>query len=62
MEVPYRENRCVIFRSDLLHETAPLHFKPGYRNRRINLTFMFGDHLGGEVGANKNNKKAEGGQ
>ena len=59
VEVPYRENRCVIFRSDLLHETAPLHFKPGYRNRRINLTFMFGDRLGREVGANT---RAEGGK
>mmetsp|Transcript_30789 Transcript_30789/g.56005 ORF Transcript_30789/g.56005 Transcript_30789/m.56005 type:complete len:103 (+) Transcript_30789:156-464(+) len=44
VDIPYRQNRCTIFRSNLLHETAPsLHFKPGYANRRINLTFMFGN-------------------
>lgn len=41
-DVPHRQNRCVVFRSDLLHETGPVRFRPGYRNRRINLTFMFG--------------------
>lgn len=43
LDVGYRQNRCVVFRSNLLHETAPPRFKPGYRNRRINLTFMFGN-------------------
>ena len=43
VDVPYRQNRCVIFRSDLLHETGALHFKTGYTKRRINLTFMFGN-------------------
>ena len=42
IEVPYKENRCVIFRSGLLHETATVRFKSGYKNRRINLTFMYG--------------------
>ena len=40
--VPYRRNRVTIFNSDLLHETAPFHFKRGYKNRRINLTMLFG--------------------
>jgi Tfp pilus assembly protein PilF len=40
--VPYRQNRAVIFDSDLFHETAPLSFRPGYENRRINVTMLFG--------------------
>jgi hypothetical protein len=32
----------VIFNSDLFHETAPFTFKRGYKNRRINLTLLFG--------------------
>lgn len=42
VNVPYRQNRAVIFNSDLLHATAPLRFKPGYENRRINITMLFG--------------------
>ena len=40
--VPFRENRCVIFDSSLIHVTDELHFKPGYENRRINITLLFG--------------------
>jgi hypothetical protein len=40
--IPYRQNRAVIFDSDLLHATAPLRFKPGYENRRVNVTMLFG--------------------
>lgn len=40
--VPYRENRCVLFDSSLIHVTDELHFKPGYENRRINVTLLFG--------------------
>lgn len=44
VDIGYKQNRCVIFRSNLVHETSPsLHFIKGYRNRRINLTFMFGN-------------------
>ena len=43
VEVGYRQNRCVAFESSLIHETLPVRFKPGYQNRRINLTFMFGN-------------------
>jgi tetratricopeptide (TPR) repeat protein len=40
--VPYRANRAVIFDSDLFHETDVITFKPGYENRRINVTLLFG--------------------
>jgi Tfp pilus assembly protein PilF len=39
---PYRQNRAVIFNSDLFHATGRLKFKPGYENRRINVTMLFG--------------------
>ncbi len=40
--VPHRQNRAVLFNSDLFHETGRLVFKPGYENRRINVTMLFG--------------------
>jgi hypothetical protein len=40
--VPYRSNRAVIFDSDLFHETDTFSFRDGYRNRRINITLLFG--------------------
>jgi len=46
INVPYRQNRAVIFNSDLFHATAPLRFKPGYENRRINITMLFGNRRG----------------
>ncbi len=42
MTVPYRRNRGVIFDSDLFHSTADVDFRPGYENRRINVTMLFG--------------------
>jgi len=44
--VPYRQNRCVMFNSDLYHETAPLDFRDGYENRRINVTMLYGKRGG----------------
>lgn len=41
-DVPYRCNRAVIFDSSLFHETLPFAFRPGYENRRINVTMLFG--------------------
>jgi tetratricopeptide (TPR) repeat protein len=41
--IPYRENRAIIFNSDLFHGTAELNFKPGYENRRVNITMLYGD-------------------
>jgi tetratricopeptide (TPR) repeat protein len=46
VNVPYRQNRAVIFNSDLFHATAPLRFKPGYENRRVNVTMLFGNRGG----------------
>jgi hypothetical protein len=40
--VPYGENRIVLFNSNLFHETDSTDFKPGYENRRINITMLFG--------------------
>jgi tetratricopeptide (TPR) repeat protein len=42
LTIPYRANRAVIFDSDLFHETDDIHFAPGYGNRRINLTLLYG--------------------
>ncbi len=41
--VPHRRNRMVLFDSSLVHETQLLSFRGGYANRRINLTWLFGD-------------------
>lgn len=44
--VHYRCNRIVLFNSRLIHQTGaprkPLRFAPGYANRRVNLTWLFG--------------------
>ena len=40
--VPHKQNRCVIFDSELYHWTDRVNFKRGYHNRRINLTFLYG--------------------
>ena len=42
VRVPHRANRIVIFNSTLVHETDSFTFKTGYKNRRINFTFLFG--------------------
>jgi tetratricopeptide (TPR) repeat protein len=41
--IPYRANRAVIFDSDLFHETDKISFQEGYRNRRINVTLLYGE-------------------
>ncbi len=41
--IPYAYNRAVLFDSDLFHATPALSFRPGYENRRINVTALFGD-------------------
>ena len=40
--VPYRLNRAVIFDSALFHQTDQFQFRRGYKNRRINLTLLYG--------------------
>lgn len=44
--VPYRENRAVIFDSNLFHESDAVDFKPGHENHRINITMLFGHRAG----------------
>jgi tetratricopeptide (TPR) repeat protein len=43
LDVPYRQNRVVMFNSDLFHRTGEIRFAPGYENRRINITLLYGD-------------------
>ena len=40
--VPYRENRALIFNSNLFHESDRCLFRDGYDSRRINITFLYG--------------------
>ncbi|MEX0923268.1 MAG: tetratricopeptide repeat protein [Rhodovibrionaceae bacterium] len=42
MEVPHRQNRVVIFNSDLFHRSGEVSFKEGYENRRLNVTMLYG--------------------
>ncbi|MGW6793886.1 hypothetical protein [Streptomyces chartreusis] len=43
MTIPYRQNRAVIFNSDLFHASDAVSFRPGYENLRINVTMLYGD-------------------
>jgi len=40
--VPYRQNRAIVFNSDLFHESQPFRFKDDYESRRINVTLLYG--------------------
>lgn len=42
INIPYRENRAVIFNSDLFHATAEVNFRPEYEHRRVNITMLYG--------------------
>ncbi len=42
IEVPHRQNRVVIFNSDLFHRSGDVAFKEGYENRRLNVTMLYG--------------------
>lgn len=44
--VPYRENRAIVFNSDMFHATSALDFADGYENRRVNVTFLYGRRAG----------------
>lgn len=41
--IPYRQNRAIIFNSDLFHATAAVSFRPEYENHRVNVTMLYGD-------------------
>jgi hypothetical protein len=47
VSVPYRQNRVVMFNSDLFHRTGEIRFARGYENRRINVTLLYGDRRSG---------------
>jgi hypothetical protein len=51
--IPYRCNRAVIFDSDLFHTTQAVSFARGYENRRVNVTFLFGDRRDPGAGPTK---------
>ena len=38
----YKQNRAIIFNSDLFHATEAVHFRPGYENYRVNVTMLYG--------------------
>ena len=40
--VPYKCNRATLFNSNIIHKTDEINFKPGFLNRRLNITFVFG--------------------
>ena len=42
--VPYRENRAVLFRSRLFHQSDAPEFATNYEDHRINITLLFGHH------------------
>ena len=42
LRVPYRENRAVLFRSNLTHRSDAPQFAAGYENQRINITLLYG--------------------
>ena len=42
IHIPYRENRAIIFNSDLFHATAEVNFGSGYEERRVNITMLYG--------------------
>ncbi|MGH6930606.1 MAG: tetratricopeptide repeat protein, partial [Dongiaceae bacterium] len=46
INIPHRQNRVVIFNSNLIHETAPPRFRDGYENRRISITMLYGKRGG----------------
>ena len=40
--IPHRQNRAVIFNSNLFHETDVIDFQDTYESRRINVTLLYG--------------------
>ncbi len=41
MRIPYKSNRAVIFNSKLYHATDKIEFKDNYKDRRVNVTFLY---------------------
>lgn len=40
--IPYVQNRAILFDSTYFHRSDCMKFKKGYKNRRINVTFLYG--------------------
>lgn len=60
--VTYKQNRAIIFESELFHRTGMnIKFKPGYTNRRINFTLLFGSHGDGKTCKRQHQAAAAGG-
>ena len=43
LTIPYRENRAVLFHSNLFHTSDDINFKSGFENRRTNVSMLFGN-------------------
>ena len=41
--LPHRENRAILFHSNLFHKSDRLLFRRGFENRRMNVTLLFGE-------------------
>ena len=41
VKIPYKSNRAVIFNSKLYHVTDKIEFKDSYKDRRVNITFLY---------------------
>ena len=41
IKVPYKSNRVVVFNSKLYHVTDEINFKDNYKDRRVNITFLY---------------------
>ncbi len=42
IKIPYRQNRALMFNSNLFHESDGFEFNDAYGDRRINITMLFG--------------------
>ena len=42
MIIPHRQNRALLFNSNLFHRSDNLHFRDDYASRRMNITMLFG--------------------
>ena len=58
--IPYKQNRAVIFDSALFHHTDSFNFNKGYKNRRINLTILYGNMQLGSTGSGDDSSSSTG--
>jgi hypothetical protein len=42
MTIPHRQNRALLFNSNLFHKSDDLHFRDEFESRRMNVTMLFG--------------------